>query len=186
MAGTLTVQNIQGPTSGDNANKIIVPSGHTFDASGGTLVPSAGQVVQTVKSSKVTAAIDTTTTTKAEISSSYRVSLTPKFDNSVLFLTYQAGFNVGDNTRMGIDFMVGTNSDYSSMVRIDATSVDETVRTAGATVTTKRLAMMQYYTVDSTATRYFTMYFNRPMGSGGARVNDNTGASFLIVQEIAQ
>lgn len=49
MAGTLTVQNLQGPSSGANANKIIVPSGQTIDASGGTLVPSAGQVVQTVK-----------------------------------------------------------------------------------------------------------------------------------------
>lgn len=46
MAGTLTVQNLQGPSSGANANKIIVPSGHTIDASAGTLVPSAGQVVQ--------------------------------------------------------------------------------------------------------------------------------------------
>lgn len=46
MAGTLTVQNLQGPSSGANANKIIVPSGQTLDASAGTLVPSAGQVVQ--------------------------------------------------------------------------------------------------------------------------------------------
>jgi hypothetical protein len=49
MVGTLTVQNLQGPTSGANANKVIVPSGQTLDASGGTLVPSAGAVVQTVK-----------------------------------------------------------------------------------------------------------------------------------------
>ena len=46
MAGTLTVQNLQGPSSGANANKIIVPSGQTIDASAGTLVPSADQVVQ--------------------------------------------------------------------------------------------------------------------------------------------
>jgi hypothetical protein len=46
MVGTLTVQNLQGPTSGANANKVIIPSGQTLDASGGTLVPSAGAVVQ--------------------------------------------------------------------------------------------------------------------------------------------
>ena len=45
MAGTLTVQNLQGPSSGANANKIIVPSGHTLDASSG-LVPAAGQIVK--------------------------------------------------------------------------------------------------------------------------------------------
>jgi hypothetical protein len=46
MAGTLTVQNLQGPASGANANKVILPAGHTLDTSGGTLVPSAGQVLQ--------------------------------------------------------------------------------------------------------------------------------------------
>ena len=46
MAGTLTVQNLQGPSSGANANKIIVPSGQTLDASNGSFTPSADQVVQ--------------------------------------------------------------------------------------------------------------------------------------------
>ena len=45
MVGTLTVQNLQGPASGANANKVIIPSGHVLDVSGGTLVPSAGAVV---------------------------------------------------------------------------------------------------------------------------------------------
>ena len=45
MVGTLTVQNLQGPASGANANKVIIPSGHTLDASAG-FVPSAGQIVQ--------------------------------------------------------------------------------------------------------------------------------------------
>ena len=44
MAGTLTVQNIQGPSSGANANKIIIPAGQTLDASGATLRPSDGVV----------------------------------------------------------------------------------------------------------------------------------------------
>ena len=30
MSGTITVQNIQGPTTGSNANKVIVPSGHNL------------------------------------------------------------------------------------------------------------------------------------------------------------
>ena len=61
MAGTLTVQNLQGPTSGANANKIIVPSGQTLDVSGGTLTPSAGQVVQTVQD-RSTSDLQTTST----------------------------------------------------------------------------------------------------------------------------
>lgn len=42
MGSTLTVQNIQGPTSGANANKIIIPSGHTLDASAGGVTLPAG------------------------------------------------------------------------------------------------------------------------------------------------
>ena len=186
MAGTLTVQNLQGPTSGDNANKIIVPSGHTLDASDGTLLPSAGQVVQFVKSSKRTTATDTTTTTMAEISSDYRISLTPKFSNSLILLAFQAGYNVGDATRMALDFMVGTASDYTSMSRVDTTSVNESVRIGGATNAAHRYTSSQYHTLNSLDTRYFTMYFARAMGSGTCRINDNSGASFLTAMEIAQ
>ena len=46
MASELIVQNLKGPASGSNANKVIVPSGHTLDASGWTLVPSAGQIIK--------------------------------------------------------------------------------------------------------------------------------------------
>jgi hypothetical protein len=42
---TLIVENLKGPTTGANANKIIVPSGQTLDASGGTITPSSGQIV---------------------------------------------------------------------------------------------------------------------------------------------
>lgn len=46
MASELIVQTLKGPTSGANANKVLIPSGQTLDVSGGALVPSAGQVVQ--------------------------------------------------------------------------------------------------------------------------------------------
>jgi len=187
MAGTLTVQNIEGPSSGANANKVIIPSGQTLDASGGTMLPSAGQVAQVVKSAKNTSASDSSTTTLAEISSDYRISLTPKFSDSFILLTFQAGFNVGDGTRMAIDFMVGTQSDYSSMSRIDTTSVDESLRNSGATLYFRRHSMCQYYDgYSSTSTLYFTMYFARPFGSNACRVNDNSGAAFLTAMEIAQ
>ena len=46
MASELYVETLKGLTSGANANKVIVPAGQTLDASAGTVVPSAGQVVQ--------------------------------------------------------------------------------------------------------------------------------------------
>ena len=62
MVGTLTVQNLQGPTSGANANKVIIPSGHVLDVSGGTLVPSAGQIVKRAKQYFYTSEGTTSTT----------------------------------------------------------------------------------------------------------------------------
>ncbi len=46
---TLHVENLKGLSSGGNANKIIVPSGQTLDASAGVLTPSAGAVIQVVE-----------------------------------------------------------------------------------------------------------------------------------------
>jgi len=82
MASTITVQNIQGPTTGANANKIIVPSGHTLDASGGTLVPSAGAVVQVADGRTITwTSHSTTSYTDTNLS----VAFTPKYANSKLY-----------------------------------------------------------------------------------------------------
>ena len=45
MASELIVQTLKGPTSGANANKVIIPSGQTLDMSAGTFTPSSGQIV---------------------------------------------------------------------------------------------------------------------------------------------
>ena len=45
MASELIVQTIQGPSSGANANKVLIPSGHTLDASAG-FIPPSGSVVR--------------------------------------------------------------------------------------------------------------------------------------------
>ena len=87
MASELTVQTIKGPTSGSNANKIIVPSGHTLDASGGTLVPSAGQVVQ-VKKTYGNPSGEIATTSTSLVASGIQVVITPKFSDSLLFIDF--------------------------------------------------------------------------------------------------
>ena len=48
MASELIVQTIQGPSSGANANKVLIPSGHTLDVSGGTFIPELGQIKKVV------------------------------------------------------------------------------------------------------------------------------------------
>ena len=84
---TLHVENLKGLSSGGNANKIIVPSGQTIDASAGTLVPSAGQVLQ-YKSGTATSAINITTT--AFTATSLKVDITPKSASS--YFVFQVNF----------------------------------------------------------------------------------------------
>ena len=93
MASELTVQTIKGPTSGGNANKIIVPAGQTIDASAGTLVPSAGQVVQYQQKYFDIASFTSTAGSMVNVTDAY-IDITPKFSNSLIrFQTQVHGKN---------------------------------------------------------------------------------------------
>ena len=87
MAGTLTVQTLQGPSSGANANKLLIPSGQTLDVSGGTLVPSAGQVVQ-AKKTYANPSAEISTTSTSLVASGIQLVITPKFSDSLLFIDF--------------------------------------------------------------------------------------------------
>ena len=47
MASEIIVNTIKAPTTGANANKVIIPSGVTLDASGGNFSPPSGHIIQT-------------------------------------------------------------------------------------------------------------------------------------------
>ena len=87
---TLVVENLNGPTSGGNANKVIVPSGQTLDASAGTLVPSAAQIVQNVVGSRWTTQTVNNSTSYVDLTS---LAITPKYSNSLIKVcfSYMAG-----------------------------------------------------------------------------------------------
>ena len=81
--GTLTVQTLQAPTSGANANKVIIPSGHTLDASNGFTAP-AGHVIQVVTSNKTNS---TQITSTSAVDTGLSVSITPQFNTSKIFIS---------------------------------------------------------------------------------------------------
>ncbi len=80
MASELTVQTLRGPTSGANANTVLIPSGQTLDASAATIVPSAGQIIQT---KTVTVSSSSTGSGGSNVNT---VNFTPKFSNSIVRL----------------------------------------------------------------------------------------------------
>lgn len=86
MAGTLTVQNIQGPASGANANKIIIPSGQTLDASAG-FVPPAGSVVQVVSTEKSNVASTSSQPNSGWVDSGLSVTITPASTSSKIVVS---------------------------------------------------------------------------------------------------
>ena len=86
---TLVVENLNGPTSGGNANKIIIPSGQTLDASAGTILPSAGQIIQ-VKHAHITSATTFSSTSYAD-ASGFSLTITPNYTNSVILINIWSG-----------------------------------------------------------------------------------------------
>ena len=115
MASEIIVQNLKGPASGSNANKIIVPSGHTFDASAASFMPAPDQILQVKHLDFQTET--TTTTDKTYVDASGTdITLTAKGDNSKFYLMancgmYQSsgvnganiGFKRGSTKILGVD-----------------------------------------------------------------------------------
>ena len=81
---TLHVENLKGLSSGGNANKIIVPSGQTIDASAGTLVPSANQIVQHLYSAPTAAT--TLSSGSYTDATGFSVTIVPKYTNSKILI----------------------------------------------------------------------------------------------------
>ena len=153
MAGTLTVQNLQGPTSGANANKVIIPSGQTLDASEG-FIPPTGSVVQTVRMTP-TSTTQTTTST-SYVKSNLALSITPKYANSLIKIEMSCvllNTNVELNLRLfrnGTDISLFTNihGDYDG---------------SGTYTTT---ALMYTDLPNSTSSTEYALYMRLPSSSG--------------------
>ena len=85
MASELIVQTLKGPTSGPNANKILVPSGQTLAA--------AGHVVQMVSTTKTDT--ETTSSTSFGEISGLSVSITPTSSTSKILVTFNIHLSMG-------------------------------------------------------------------------------------------
>jgi len=90
MASEIIVNTIKAPTTGANANKVIIPSGVTLDASGGGLTTPAGHIIQVVQATTATNLGSVTSTTFVEIDTNLRCTITPKFANSQLLVMFHS------------------------------------------------------------------------------------------------
>ena len=85
MAGTLTVQNIEGPSSGANANTVLIPSGQTLHA--------PGHVIQHATTLSAVNNGNYASTSLTHITT-FDTSFTPKFANSIIRLSWNGMVDV--------------------------------------------------------------------------------------------
>jgi len=86
---TLQVENLIGPTSGSNANKVIIPSGQTLDASNGFVAP-AGHVIQVVGGEPQSVG-GTNTTSSSYVNTGVSLTINLKHSNSKVRISLQGG-----------------------------------------------------------------------------------------------
>ena len=170
MGSTLSLTNLQGLTSGNDANTVKVPSGHTLHA--------PGHVIQTV--SAVFTDLQTYTNSTTLVNTTLTGTITPKFSTSKILVTISTqghtsssgdyglyGLKRGTtNLESGRSFATQKNDDWET---ISFSYLDSPATTSATTYT---LTMKSY-----AGSNY--VYHGWGTSTGGSVQN-------MILQEIAQ
>jgi hypothetical protein len=105
---TLQVENLIGPTSGSNANKVIIPSGQTLYA--------AGHVIQVQALSRVrissTVLSSTSTVILNDGGGNFETTITPKFSNSKIVGYVNISGIASVSNANSIAFMIYRNGSF--------------------------------------------------------------------------
>ena len=173
MASELYVETLKGLTSGANANKVIIPSGQTLDASAGGFIGSTGQVLQTVNNS-TTSEFGISTTSFVN---TLTVDITAKQANSkFLCFAVPVRFIVYSGNEVRVHFFDGYDNSPSTRIT-SAGGIDlyyppyihgiiQGTHAAGDTVT-------------------IAMRAKRQTGGNTNIIGDSGSISTIVVQEIA-
>ena len=176
MVGTLTVQNLQGPASGANANKVIIPSGHVLDASAG-FVPEAGAVVQCVQYYNPITGYEQTASTSM-VASSITKTITPKFENSLIIV--QSSIAMADPIS---DYMMSQM--YLNGSPMTGSSIYQVGYQNSSYVRYAPFVFQGNYTCTTTSPLTFTVYYRSGNGTN-VRITHADSSSALTLWEIAQ
>ena len=177
MAGTLSVQKIQGLATSATPTTVEIASGHKISGAAGAIsVP--GQVVQ-VQTAASPAFTSSTSTTLVDV---FTLNFTPKFSNSLLKIDICCRYQEN-----------GTDSNLKYRVLNDSTTeYDVTNYSAyqgGATNTIETLTFHVFASAGSTSARDIKFQMAKVSSGGTFYINPNgqtTEESRLTVMEIAQ
>ena len=184
---TLHVENLKGLSSGGNANKIIVPSGQTIDASAGTLVPSSGQVLQYKSGTTATYTTHTSTTFSA---TNLKIDITPKSASSyfvfhVNFLNWWSVSSPAANYTKVTLYKDGTTNLFSALPYNSGAFY-------GSPYSQANYDRMQSFSGtythggNTSTSQEYKLYAATYVASGDTRLCGNTGNNIIHAWEIAQ
>jgi hypothetical protein len=200
MASDLTVQTIRGPGSGANANKVIVPTGQTLtleDKLAYNNLP-AGSIVQVITNTITPTYITQAVSSFAEVSSTFRTSITPRFATSKLLLQFTClfGGNNQSNIMTAKFFNVTSNSDIHTGYAVGSSRPmgHGSIRQQDTDLNDRdNFTMVASIAAGSTSERTYSIYAFSENGTTkywNATGTDNGGCSFTVplftIMEIAQ
>jgi len=171
---TLHVENLKGPTSGDNANKITIPTGQTLSA--------PGHVVQVVHNTTSTEAV---ITSGSHVDTGLSASITPtSTSNKILVIvTVQLRLQANASSDSGAGWKLLRGS---TALRTTPTNYNNYVY--GGSANGEFRGTESFSFLDSPATTSSTTYKvqGARYGSSVFKVQDNNTFSEIVLMEIAQ
>lgn len=193
MASELIVQTIQGPSSGANANKVIIPSGHTLTA--------AGHVVQVKSAFKSNLESFSGNGGSTFYDIGYlSVTITPTSANSKILITGKVSCSGPSGQRYGIRIIRNNASGNTAVGNADAAGV----RTLGHSASfgeggnqmdgelpisfedSPNTTLSTTYKIQGWIEGTHTLYFGRSYAYTADSYSIINTASNLVVMEIAQ
>ena len=178
MASILQVEQIQGPPTGANANKVIIPAGQTLDASAGGFTPAAGQIVQCVQQYNASNS-EIATTSTSYVASGLKKSITPQYSDSLIII--QSSISM-------VDVQTGNWGKASMYVNGSAMAGSGNYHHGYMESGKAEYAPFIFqgqYQVTSLATLEFEVYFTSISG-GEFKISHNNSSSGVTLWEIKQ
>lgn len=170
MASELTVQTLRGPTSGANADTVLIPSGQTLHA--------PGHVIQTIHSQSALSYSAMSSTSYA--ASGYTAVITPKFSNSKIYIhaTWNSNCTTANDGHK-VRIYRGTTNITSGNGQLAYTA------NGGSSNVHMPASLIEYDSPNTTSSVTYELYHGSQGGGTVRFANDWTPVSFIL-QEIAQ
>jgi hypothetical protein len=143
----------------------------------------AGNVLQVVTSAVRTAVSDTTSGTPAEISTDYRVTITPTSASNKILVMFFGHFVPSSTAYMALAFYRSIGGGAYS--KVNTGNGNEAFRNPTATNLFIQSTLMHLDSPSTTSACIYTPYFWNSVNAVNCRVNDNPMGSFTLAMEIA-